>query len=139
MPHRLLREVLRTWIGACCPEDAADNVADRLLEVGVRPPALTVMDPEDLDAIPNGAAVAVGNLVDGVRIGRKQEHAILFVGERDPYPFHLEGLDPPLPCTVIWVPQEAPEHWSALYTRIAAGLFGLDERQLLREYGATDA
>src|SRR6476659_8706942 len=109
MPHRLLREVLRTWIGECCPEDAADKVADRLLEVGVRPPALTVMDPEDLDAIPNGAAVAVGNLVDGVRIGRKQEHAILVVGERDPYPSQPEGLAPLLPCAGGSVPQGGPE------------------------------
>lgn len=139
MPHKVLGRVLREWIGECCSPEDADAVVTRLLEMGIRPPMVTITEQADLDLIPNGAAVAVGNLLDGKpTIGEKVEHAILFAGEDECYPFHADGLAPPLPCTVIWAPKDGRNHFRALYARLASGLFGLDEQDLLREYAEDD-
>jgi len=96
-------------VSKCCGTEDACNVVDRLIAMGVRLPTITITDVSELDAIPDGSAVIVGNLQDPEArpaVGTKQRHSIAFSGEDEPYPFHQPGLAPPLPCTVVWMPAE---------------------------------
>lgn len=109
MPHRALREAMLARVTLCCstPGDA-EKVVDDLTKMGVRPPAPVVTEVADLDAIPEGAAVVVGDPRNGSRgrVGVKLGHAIWFGGDDEPYPFNDPSLAPPLPCTVVWIPGE---------------------------------
>lgn len=112
MPHRVLRAVLLDVLAPCCGPEDAGALADRLIALGLRLPTLTVTNVDELDQIPDGSAVVVGNLAaPGSRpvVGVKQQHAITFVGDGQPWPFHDPKLAPPLPCTVVWMPAEQVE------------------------------
>lgn len=120
MPHRVLRAVLLDTISSCCGPAEAEKVVDKLLNLGVRLPTVTITDPSELDEIPDGAAVVVGNMQDPAampQVGIKVQHAILFAGEDEAYPFHDAGLAPPLPCTVVWMPGEEIDRLRAMAER----------------------
>lgn len=107
MPHRVLRAVLLEILEPCCDAERAEQVADTLLAAGFGFPTLTVTDVRDLDKIPNGSAVIVGNPADPAampHVGVKGDHSITFTGDVNPWPFHNPNLAPPLPCTVLWMP-----------------------------------
>lgn len=108
MPHRVLRKVLLEILAPCCGDaESAERVADGLIAAGLSFPTLTVTDVGDLDAIPDGSAVIVGNPADPAsmpHVGVKRQHSIMFAGETSPWPFHDPNLAPPLPCTVVWMP-----------------------------------
>lgn len=125
-------------IEGCCSPDDVGAVVDRLIELGVRAPVLTITDPADLDLIPNGSAVLVGDLRQSPQVGVKCNHSAMFVGDEHPYPFYLEGLAPPLPCTVIWLPQEGRRGFGAFYARQQSERFGLPAHRLLHEYSEDD-
>lgn len=138
MPYRFLRAAMVQLIGECRDMAEVVGVVDRLIELGVRAPVLTLTDAADLDLIPNGSGVVVGDLRQAPRVGVKCDHSILFVGEDEPYPFYLEGLAPPLPCTVVWLPTEGRQGFAALYARHQSERFGIPARQLLHEYSEDD-
>ena len=125
------------WINTCCDSASSERVVDRLLELGVRPPVLTLDAVEDVDRLPDGTAVVVGDLRTGGRLAEKRGHAVVFAGEDAPYPLFLQGLAPPLPCTVVWVPVEGREHFARIFARHTADLLGLDKQALLRAYEET--
>lgn len=110
MPLRIIKAALRDELADCCGDDKVDAVVERIVEqLGWRPPMTTLVDASDLDRLPVGSAVLVGNLTDPdryVHVGMVGTHCVLFAGEDQPHPFHQPGLAPPLPCTVIWEPQE---------------------------------
>lgn len=134
MPNRVLRAALQQWISICCGPAETTEVVDRLVELGVRPPVLTLDKVDDVDRLPDGTAVVVGDLSKGGRVGTKRRHSILFSGEDQPYPLFLAGLDPPLPCTVVWVPEEGREHFARIFNGRTADLLGLDKAALLQAY-----
>lgn len=139
MPNRVLRAALQQWISVCCGPTETTDVVDRLLELGVRPPVLTLDNVDDVDQLPDGTAVVVGDLSKNGQVGTKCQHAILFAGEDQPYPLFLDGLAPPLPCTVVWVPIEGREHFTRIFAHRTADLLGLDKQALLRAYSEGDS
>lgn len=110
---RAFRAKLREIVSDCCETDEmCDQVVDRLIEAGLRPPTITITRVEDLDAIPDGSAVLIGNVTDPeakLAVGRKALHCVLLTGEDEPYPFHQDGLAPPLPCSIVWYAGETTE------------------------------
>lgn len=134
MPNRVLRAAMLQWISTCCDDESTERVVDRLLEMGVRPPVLTLSTVEDVDRLPDGTAVVVGDLRTAGRLAEKRGHAVLFAGEDAPYPLFLPDLAPPLPCTVVWVPIEGREHFMRIFARQTADLLGLDKQALLQAY-----
>jgi hypothetical protein len=112
MPHRVLRVALLDQICRCCSAEDAERVVDALIAMGVRLPTVTITDVRELDQIPDGSAVIVGNLQDPTAlpaVGTKRQYSIMFSGEEQPYPFHEPGLAPPLPCVVVWMPGDQIE------------------------------
>lgn len=138
MPNTVLRAAMQQWISSCCGPDETVRVVDQLLELGVRPPVLTLTTLEELEMVPDGTALVVGDLSRGGQLGRKSGNAIAFCGEDELYPFRLEGLAPPLPATVVWVPVEGRRHFARIFARQTADLLGLDRVALLRELGEED-
>ncbi len=110
MPLRIIRAELMKIISPCCDDPKiAEQIVQELLDKGWRPPMITITDPNELDGIPNGTAVLVGNVKDveaHLMVGVKATHCLLLTGEDQPYPFHQEGLAPPLPLTLAWIPGE---------------------------------
>lgn len=110
MPHRAFRAKLLKIVSGCCADEmTANSIVDELIAAGLRAPTITITKVEDLDSIPNGSAVLIGNVKDplsNLRVGVKATHCVLLTGEDEPYPFHQEGLAPPLPCTVAWIAGE---------------------------------
>ena len=138
MPYRVLRVAMLRAVQQCCGPDEAERVVDHLLTSGVRPPVLTITDAADLPLIPDGSAVVVGDLRDGARVGCKQPDCIAFAGEDEAYPFAREGLAPPLPCTVVWVPREGRDHFHRLYAQRTAQVMGLDAAAVLAALDSGD-
>lgn len=134
MPNRVLRAAMLQSISTCCDAESSERVVDRLLELGVRAPVLTLTAVEDVDRLPDGTAVVIGDLRSAGRLAEKRGHAVLFAGEDAPYPLFLQTLEPPLPCTVIWVPVEGREHFARIFARQTADLLGLDKQALLTAY-----
>ena len=110
MPLRVVRAQLLKIISPCCDDPAvAEKIVDELIDTGWRPPMTTVTEVDQLDAIPDGSAVLIGNVTDlqaHLLVGVKATHCVLLTGEDEPYPFHADGLAPPLPCTIVWFPGE---------------------------------
>jgi hypothetical protein len=103
---------LRSLLVDCCGEDTVDSAVGIVLAAGWTPPLRTLLTVAEVEDLPNGTPVIVGSLDPRKwppAFGVKTDHAILFTGEEEPYPLHQEGLAPPLPCTVVWQPQDTTD------------------------------
>jgi hypothetical protein len=136
--NRVLRAAMEQWISTCCDNVVASQVADQLLRLGIRPPTLTLTEISELEQLPPGTAVVVGDLIKGGRLGQILDGAILFAGAIDPYPYGSDTLPPPLPCTVVWVPIEGRDHFARIFARRTADQLGLDRKALLAEFSQED-
>jgi hypothetical protein len=106
----MVRQALMKIIEPCCDDpEVVKQIVDELIDGGWRPPMTTITEASQLDGIPDGSAVLIGNVTDmdaHLLVGVKATHCVLLTGEDEPYPFHADGLAPPLPCTVVWLPGE---------------------------------